>query len=170
MTDIQHLINLLKSDNPNKRYDACEGLRVARHPLPQEAMDALHTATNDTNPSVADAAQRALALHTPQLTPDVFDEKEQEKASTEDSPNKNLQYIIIGFVAGAIPGPIAFSMGRGGSFYLDGYSVFLLIIGGIAGAIGVLIGGSSTKNPLGAAIVGGVVGLLFGGFCSLNGL
>jgi hypothetical protein len=170
MSDIQHLIEMLKSDNPNKRYDACEELRVAQHPLPQDAMDALHAAINDSNPEVADAAQRAITLHTPQLTPDVFDEQEQEKEPTEDSPNKNLSYIIIGFVAGAIPGPIAWSMRWGSFFSLDGYSVFLLIIGGIAGAIGVLIGGSSTKNPLGAAIVGGVAGLLFGGLCSLNGL
>ena len=97
-------------------------------------------------------------------------EKEQDKTPKEDGPNKKLRYIIIGFVAGAIPGPIAWSMRWGGSIYLDGYSVFLLIIGGIAGAIGGLIGGSSTKDSWGAAIIGGLAGLLFGGLCSLNGL
>ena len=66
MSDIKDLIELLKSDNPNKRYDACEELRVSQQPLPQEAIDALKIATNDSNPDVADAAQRALAVHAPQ--------------------------------------------------------------------------------------------------------
>lgn len=63
MSDIQRLIELLKSDNHNMRYDACEQLRVWRQPLPQEAIDALAETTNDANADVADAAQRALSLH-----------------------------------------------------------------------------------------------------------
>ena len=63
MSDIQRLIELLKSDNPNKRYDACEELRVSQPPLPQEAIDALRAAAMDPNADVADAAQRALSLH-----------------------------------------------------------------------------------------------------------
>jgi hypothetical protein len=62
MSDIQRLLELLKSANPNKRFDACEELRVSS-PLPPEALEALQLVTNDTNPSVADAAQRALAVH-----------------------------------------------------------------------------------------------------------
>lgn len=81
MPDIQHLIELLKSDNPNKQYDACEQLRVSPAPLPQEAIDALRLATKDTDPDVADAAQRALALHAPPLTPDILLEKKQEQPS-----------------------------------------------------------------------------------------
>ena len=64
MPDIQRLIELLQSDNPNKRYDAWEELRVSRQPLPQDAIDALQIAKGDSNSEVADAAQRALALHT----------------------------------------------------------------------------------------------------------
>ena len=67
MSDIQHPIELLKNNNPNTRYNACEELRVARQSLPQEAIDALRFATNDSNPEVADAAQRDPALQT-QLT------------------------------------------------------------------------------------------------------
>ena len=63
MPDIPSLLELLKSDDYNKRYEACEQLRVWRHQLPQEAIDALNLVTNDENPYVADAAQRALALH-----------------------------------------------------------------------------------------------------------
>jgi hypothetical protein len=55
-------MELLKSKNPNKRYDACEELRVSQSPLPQEAILALDAATKDANSDVADAAQRALAI------------------------------------------------------------------------------------------------------------
>jgi len=63
MSDIQSLIKMLQSENSNKRYDACEELRVSPQPLPQEAMDAFKIAYNDVNPGVADATQRALVLH-----------------------------------------------------------------------------------------------------------
>jgi len=63
MSDIQNLIKMLQSNNANKRYDACEELRVSRQPLPQEAIDALRSKINDPNSDVADAARRALALH-----------------------------------------------------------------------------------------------------------
>lgn len=82
MLEIQRLIELLKSDNHNMRYDACEQLRVWRQPLPQEAIDALAETTNDANADVADAAQRALSLHrsrslqdAEQLTSDTVDPK-----------------------------------------------------------------------------------------------
>jgi hypothetical protein len=65
MKDIPRLISMLADHNPNKRYDACEYLRVYPHQLPQEALDALLLATSDHNTDVADAARRALALHTP---------------------------------------------------------------------------------------------------------
>jgi hypothetical protein len=57
---------VVSSRPPDKRYDSCEELRVMvlHQPLPQEAIDALNSAMKDSNPAVADAAQRALALHT----------------------------------------------------------------------------------------------------------
>jgi len=63
MADISKLI--IKLDNPywNKRYDACEELRVAEK-LPEEALIALQKVTNDPVPLVAKAAQRALLAHT----------------------------------------------------------------------------------------------------------
>ena len=70
---------MLQSDNHNKRYDACEELRVLPS-LPPEALEALRLATNDPNPGVADAAQRALALHTPKLTPEDVKENNQNEA------------------------------------------------------------------------------------------
>jgi len=63
MSDIQHLLTMLQSDNPTKRYEACEELRTLPS-LPQEAIEALRLATSDPTPRVAEAAQRALAKHT----------------------------------------------------------------------------------------------------------
>jgi hypothetical protein len=62
MSDIQSLIKMLQSNNPAKRYDACESLRVSPS-LPYEALEALRLVTNDSNPDVADAARRAIELH-----------------------------------------------------------------------------------------------------------
>ncbi|HAV76347.1 MAG TPA: hypothetical protein DCX53_03235 [Anaerolineae bacterium] len=89
MPDIQHLIGLLKSDDPNKRYDACEDLRVFRQQLPREAIDALRLVINDPDPDVADAAQRAISLHDPRvesrLTVDL--ETENEVHNTQGRSN-----------------------------------------------------------------------------------
>src|SRR6185295_59706 len=63
MPDIPQLIKMLQDSNHNKRQKACEELQVWRQPLPQEAIEALHVATGDSDPDVADAAKRALALH-----------------------------------------------------------------------------------------------------------
>jgi len=64
MPDIQHIIKLLKSDDPVKRINACEDLMALRQPLPPEAIDALKPLTNDPHPDVADMAQRVLAIDT----------------------------------------------------------------------------------------------------------
>ena len=96
MSDIQNLIRLLQSNDHNKRYDACELLRVSPS-LPSEALDALRIATNDENPDVVDAAQRALAFHDPQLKPDIVDEKENDKAVTNTVISTKGRDLAIGF-------------------------------------------------------------------------
>lgn len=65
MSEITHYIKMLQDKDHNKRYEACEQLRIWSSTLPQEAIEALTIATNDTDPDVADAAIRALALHSP---------------------------------------------------------------------------------------------------------
>jgi hypothetical protein len=62
MSDIPALLRLLHDDNPNRRHDACEELRVTPS-IPEEAIAALQKATHDYNADVADAAKRALAIH-----------------------------------------------------------------------------------------------------------
>lgn len=64
MTDIPTLLKMLQSNDANKRYEACEELRVSPS-LSPEALEALRVVTNDPNPDVADAAQRAIKLHSP---------------------------------------------------------------------------------------------------------
>lgn len=64
MPEISYLIKMLQDENHNNRFEACEELRVSKPPLPQEAIDALIIATKDSDPDVADAARRALALNT----------------------------------------------------------------------------------------------------------
>ena len=62
MDQISKLIRQLTSTDKNKRYDACELLRVSPT-LPPEAISALQVATHDSEEEVAEAAQRALAIH-----------------------------------------------------------------------------------------------------------
>jgi hypothetical protein len=55
-------MKMLRSNNPDERFEACEKLRVTPA-IPPEAMEALLSVTSDTNLDVADAAQRALKVH-----------------------------------------------------------------------------------------------------------
>ena len=62
MTDVAKLLSMLQSPRASTRYDACEELRVAET-IPPEAIAALGVAVADPDPSVAEAAQRALGTH-----------------------------------------------------------------------------------------------------------
>jgi ribosomal protein L37AE/L43A len=59
-TSIQ--IEQLQNSDKNKRYAACEELRVAPF-INEEAIIALKKALHDPDPEVVDAAKRALAIH-----------------------------------------------------------------------------------------------------------
>lgn len=119
MVDIESLIQQLQANNPNKRYDACEALRVMvlHQPLPQEAIDALNSATNDTNPDVVEAAQRALAFHA--RISNI--PKQSEEPSVGDERRKNVQIdrralrteilsIGLGMVGGFLGLPLIFAI------------------------------------------------------------
>lgn len=62
MNSITLQLDQLRSPNKNKRYDACEQLRIAPR-LSPDAISALEQASNDTDRDVADAARRALLVH-----------------------------------------------------------------------------------------------------------
>lgn len=145
MSDIQYLIETLKSVNPNKRYDACEELRVSRYQLPPEAIDALDSATNDSNSDVADAAKRALVLHRPQLTPDVVVEKEREKVIT----NTVKYWPLIGLLVALAPILILKNIG----FTTLGASVF-----GTLGFLLAQVGAYTGKKRIGTVFIGAALG------------
>lgn len=62
MSNLEKYLQMLQSEKASVRYEACEELRV-RENLPKSALLALQTATNDNDSLVADAARRALLLH-----------------------------------------------------------------------------------------------------------
>jgi len=88
MGRISRLIKQLKSPNKNKRYDACEELRVAPH-LPEEALKALEQALNDPDRGVAEAAKDAFTFHTHVNVPN--------KQVAQDNTPRELAYKRKGF-------------------------------------------------------------------------
>jgi len=62
MDTISLQIRRLKSPDKNRRYDACEELRVADRITPA-ALEALCVAMSDPDPLVAEAARHAVAAH-----------------------------------------------------------------------------------------------------------
>lgn len=62
MTNIQEILNLLKSSDSDERYNACLQL-MKLSPLPPEAIEALEQATKDDNLAVSNAAKKIIYLH-----------------------------------------------------------------------------------------------------------
>ena len=138
MSEIQQLLDLLKSDNHNKRYEACEQFRIWKQPLPQEAIDALTVTTKDINSDVADAARRALSFHS-QVDNEEEQRQELDASSLDKSSKTNLPTAIgIGFLVGFIGTLSLISLMIYGSkditFLVDG------AIGGVFGVLGSVIG------------------------------
>lgn len=97
MPEISYLIKMLQDEDHNNRFEACEELRVSKPPLPQGAIDALIIATKDVDPDVADAARRALALHTsnPIWTPSVDTETPSTVNDKYYIENKTIKTSIL---------------------------------------------------------------------------
>jgi formylglycine-generating enzyme required for sulfatase activity len=68
MDEIEKYVQMLDSPKASVRYDACESLRVAPS-LDDAAKAALERASDDPDPDVRDAAQRALIVHRPAPPP-----------------------------------------------------------------------------------------------------
>ena len=96
MSDIQVLIKMLQSNDANKRYDACEELRVSRF-LNTEALEALQVTATDENPEVADAARRAIELHKSTST---IGEEEKEKTTIDKVTG--VEFITGGVTGGLL--------------------------------------------------------------------
>ena len=148
MADIENLIQQLQDNNPNKRYDACEALRVMvlHQPLPQEAIDALNSATNDSNPDVVEAAQRALAFHarisnTPEQSEESTggDGRGKDVAIDRRALRTEILSIELGALGGFLGLPLIFAIFvsiQDGLEFLIGpiYYIFLrLLVGAVIG-------------------------------------
>ena len=59
MANIERFLQDLQSDDPEKRFDACERLLLTVG-IPDYAIEALRKATKDSDPDVADMARKAL--------------------------------------------------------------------------------------------------------------
>lgn len=102
MADIKKWIVQLQSDNPNKRYEACEELRVASS-ITDEAMSALLESSRDPDPNVADAAQMALKIQKNQSNVITQVDKTKSKGSTRTTVIFGL-LLTIGLFAGYLYG------------------------------------------------------------------
>lgn len=105
MADFQRLIKMLQSKNPDERFEACEKLRVATE-IPPEALEALRSAASDTNLDVADAAQRAIKLHSTGIN--LLQEEEnslivEQEEKVENINRKGVIFGILGALIGAVP-------------------------------------------------------------------
>ena len=125
MTNIEKLLINLESTNANIRYEACEELRVAKA-ISKQANDALEKATNDPDPLVADAAQRALLIHNPP-TPASQEIQELErsiggtKTTDEIEIAKNPKDVAkLSYVVGVITGILYTFNNAGSGWQLDG--------------------------------------------------
>ena len=110
--------------------------------LPPEALEALRLVTNDPIPSVADAAQRAIALHTPKLTPDTANEKEQEQNLEQDmtiTSHFKVNGFLVGGIAGFIGGYAKIYLSDIADFGVWILCLFMPVISPIAGALSVFV-------------------------------
>lgn len=168
MPDIQKWILQLQSDNPNKRYEACEELRVAPS-ITDEALDALREVTNDPDADVADAAQRAIDTHTGQINPVIPLEATE---SVTKSRGERFVYPLISAIAAFISSAIIQSKSPGYiedskwvpilpfvlCFYSTGLALFASLISW--GLSSVLL--TSNRKPLLIALLSLVIGILIG--------
>ena len=152
---IQHLIEMLNSNDPNERLVACKELRDARHPLSQEIIDALKSAAIDSNSDVANAAQQTLTFHV-----QMDDEKEYEHE--EPITKLGKYWPIIGILIGIIPGSIFFLLTING----PGLTVINTICVGPAGVIGGIIGANIGRRSNKIAMVAFLISIL-GAFLGL---
>jgi hypothetical protein len=97
MADIEKLIQDLKSDNPGKRYKACNEL-FNEQSIPEIAIEALSRASQDSDPLIANAAHRALGVHTEiTIIPDY-----QFENKYKPTPMTGLESLVMVVWAGIV--------------------------------------------------------------------
>lgn len=178
MSDIKLLVELLKSGNANKRFDACEELRVSPQPLPPEAMGALKNAMNDPDPDVADAAQRAFALHAPPPEASVDKKKpDLEQPMVEKTVYNPRPLAVASLCLGILSLATLFGIWAWINGWLPGSSIgsFPLLLGPGFGLLAVILGILAiirSREPKSMAVLGillGIPSLLMTCFIILTG-
>ena len=101
MSNVSELIAMLRSPNANKRYEACEELRV-RPKIPEAAKAALRAVINDPDPLVSSAAIRALDVHPPRFS--------------LPSPLSDLALAIFGFLVAVLAASSLFAIVNCGDY------------------------------------------------------
>jgi hypothetical protein len=106
LVNLQKLLNQLKSDKADERYEACEELRVSPE-LPDFAIEALREAMTDSNHDVQDAAQRAFDLHTSTTKDALIDTSTTDKVSTDERDLEKMyksirSWAILSVVIGGL--------------------------------------------------------------------
>lgn len=101
MADIEKLIQDLQSDDLENKYNACKQLKNEPQ-LPEEAIEALHVASNDPEPLIAATANRALENYEPNTTSFPHNESHQHEKYYDDQQSSGISWdkvFYIGFAA-----------------------------------------------------------------------
>jgi hypothetical protein len=97
MDKTKALLRELKNPNPAKRYDACERLCVA-DAITDEVRSALIEASSDHHPLVADAARRALEVHTRSSSRESPLSTSESRPTPQPSAGIKAKRLIAGIV------------------------------------------------------------------------
>jgi hypothetical protein len=110
---VEDLIKKMQNPNANDRYEACERLRGYPQITP-EAIKALQAVVNDPDPSVADAARRALEVHLPSVPSPELPNQESlggslsEPVGSQTVPGKHISWLRVWIKAITQPSTASF--------------------------------------------------------------
>jgi hypothetical protein len=137
VAELDKLLLMLNSPKASTRFDACEELRVGES-IPEDAVAALKALLEDTDPTVADAARRALVTHgaieDQGMAPPPPDTSSQATpVAPQHGKARRLASLSLGLSAGATAGFVfLFAVLKPWSDTLDFLVVFWLLMVSLA--------------------------------------
>jgi hypothetical protein len=157
---ISQSVEELKSPDTNKRYEACESLRVAAS-IPQEALDALHEAAQDAERRVADAAKKAIRVHTKSmLAPPADSVTSQPPLGFWGSWRKKLLAVLLLVVVSCVVTAVLSLLQPGFSLSEWSLSSVTLVLLLLSACWLSVIGGTLTGDNLTGWVLVGSISLL----------